>query len=97
MSPRDIRFSAPLVANTVRESACDGKRKLKRVGKLALIDPLIKRTSGRCVAAMTWMPLALDLATIVDSFAELALASLVSTAGPRMSANSSIRITTYGI
>ena len=32
--------------------------KLMRVGKLALIVPVITSTEGRCVAITTWMPAA---------------------------------------
>ncbi len=32
--------------------------KLMRVGKLALIVPVMTSTDGRCVAMMTWMPAA---------------------------------------
>ena len=42
----------------VRLSILEVTWKLMRVGKLALIVPVMTSTDGRCVAMMMWMPAA---------------------------------------
>ena len=42
----------------VRESILEVTWKLTRVGKFALMVPVMTSTDGRCVAMMTWMPAA---------------------------------------
>ena len=58
MSPRPSSFSAPTPSMIVRESTCDETAKAMRVGKLALISPVITSTEGLCVATIRWMPVA---------------------------------------
>ena len=50
MSPRPSSASAPLVSRMVRESTLVARRKLMRVGTLALMRPVMTSTLGRCVA-----------------------------------------------
>ena len=42
----------------VRLSICDATRNAMRLGKFALIRPVMTFTLGRCVARMRWMPIA---------------------------------------
>ena len=58
MSPRPSSFSAPAPSMIVRESTCEDTAKAMRVGKLALIRPVMTSTDGRCVATIRWMPVA---------------------------------------
>ena len=46
------------MSRMVRESTCEDTAKAMRVGKLALIRPVMTSTDGRCVATMRWMPVA---------------------------------------
>ena len=48
--------SAPCSPRMVRLSILDVTWKLIRVGKFALIVPVITSTEGRCVAMIRWMP-----------------------------------------
>ena len=48
--------SAPCSPRMVRLSILEVTWKLIRVGKLALIVPVMTSTDGRCVAMMMWMP-----------------------------------------
>ena len=48
--------SAPCSPRIVRLSILEVTWKLIRVGKLALIVPVMTSTDGRCVAMMRWMP-----------------------------------------
>ena len=50
--------SAPCSPRMVRLSILEVTWKEMRVGKLALIVPVMTSTDGRCVAMMTWMPAA---------------------------------------
>ena len=50
--------SAPCSPRMVRLSIFEVTWKEMRVGKLALIVPVMTSTDGRCVAMMTWMPAA---------------------------------------
>jgi hypothetical protein len=50
--------SAPCSPRMVRLSILDVTWKEMRVGKFALIVPVMTSTDGRCVAMMTWMPAA---------------------------------------
>ncbi len=45
----------------VRESILEVTWKLMRVGKLALMVPVITSTDGRCVAMIRWIPAALAI------------------------------------
>src|SRR5207302_3421946 len=58
MSPSPSRCSAPITSSTVRESTRVATRKLIREGKLALINPVMTSTLGRCVASTRCMPTA---------------------------------------
>ena len=42
----------------VRLSTCDATRNAMRLGKFALMRPVMTFTLGRCVARMRWMPIA---------------------------------------
>ena len=48
--------SAPCSPRIVRLSIFEVTWKLIRVGKLALIVPVMTSTDGRCVAMIRWMP-----------------------------------------
>src|SRR6185437_6437391 len=56
MSPWPSSCSAPCSPRMVRESIFEVTWKEMRVGKFALIVPVMTSTDGRCVARMTWMP-----------------------------------------
>ncbi len=58
MSPLPRSASAPFWSRMVRESIFDDTRKAIRLGKLALIRPVITLTDGRWVARIRWMPMA---------------------------------------
>ena len=57
-SPMPSSCSAPCSPRMVRLSNLLITWKLMRVGKLALMVPVITSTEGRCVAMITWMPAA---------------------------------------
>jgi hypothetical protein len=87
MSPLPSRCSAPITSSTVRESTRVATRKLIRDGKLALINPVITSTLGRCVASTRCMPTARAIcASRVTDSSTLRPSSIIR------SANSSIRI-----
>ena len=58
MSPFPSRASAPFWSRIVRESVLDATRKAIRVGKFALMRPVITFTDGRWVATIKWIPIA---------------------------------------
>ena len=58
MSPLPSSISAPAPSMIVRLSICDATRNAMRLGKFALIRPVMTFTLGRCVARMRWMPIA---------------------------------------
>jgi len=58
MSPLPRSDSAPAPSMIVRLSTCDATRNAIRLGKFALISPVITFTLGRCVARMRWIPIA---------------------------------------
>ncbi len=58
MSPAPSSCSAPCSPKIVRESIFDVTWNEMRVGKFALIVPVITSTDGRWVAAIRWMPAA---------------------------------------
>jgi hypothetical protein len=47
-----------LASRIVRESILEATRKEIRVGRLALMRPVMTSTDGRCVARMRWIPTA---------------------------------------
>jgi hypothetical protein len=58
MSPLPSSASAPFWSRMVRLSTLEETRKAMRLGKFALISPVITFTDGRCVARIRWMPMA---------------------------------------
>src|SRR4028118_129985 len=56
MSPWPRSCSAPISPRMVRLSIFEVTWKEMRVGKFALMVPVITSTDGRCVAGITWMP-----------------------------------------
>ncbi len=58
MSPLPSSCSAPCSPRMVRLSILLVTWKLMRVGRLALITPVMTSTEGRCVAMIRWMPAA---------------------------------------
>ena len=58
MSPLPSSVSAPDVSSTVRESIFDATWSAMRLGKFALMRPVMTSTDGRCVARMRWRPAA---------------------------------------
>ena len=46
------------MSSTVRESTLLATRNAMRLGKFALITPVITSTLGRCVASTKWIPTA---------------------------------------
>src|SRR4028118_1014523 len=56
MSPWPRSCSAPISPRIVRESIFEVTWKEMRVGKFALMVPVITSTDGRCVARVTRMP-----------------------------------------
>ena len=58
MSPMPSNCSAPCSPRMVRESNLEMTWKEMRVGKFALMVPVMTSTDGRCVAMITWMPAA---------------------------------------
>src|SRR5277367_3231761 len=58
MSPWPKSCSPPCSPMMVRLSILEVTWKLIRVGKLALMVPVITSTEGRCVAMIRWMPAA---------------------------------------
>src|SRR6266853_1497162 len=58
MSPLPSSDSAPMPSRIVRLSTCDTTRNPIRLGKFALIRPVMTFTLGRCVARMRWIPIA---------------------------------------
>ncbi len=92
MSPRPMSCCAPVASSTVLESMPDATLKAIRAGKFAFITPVITLALGRCVANMTWMPIARAF------WASRAIG--VSTSLPAViikSANSSTMTTIYGM
>ncbi|MNC86538.1 hypothetical protein D3C83_22100 [compost metagenome] len=91
MSPLPSSCSAPLASRMVRESVFDETRKEIRDGRLALINPVMTSTDGRCVARMRWMPTARAICASrqIDSSTSL-LATIIR------SASSSMTTTTNG-
>jgi len=60
MSPAPSSFSAPLESRMTRESILHATRNAIRVGRFALIRPVITLVDGLCVAKITWIPTARD-------------------------------------
>ena len=58
MSPCPRSCSAPISPRIVRESIFEVTWNEIRVGKFALMVPVITSTDGRWVARITWMPAA---------------------------------------
>src|SRR5215475_9784051 len=58
MSPWPSSCSAPCSPRMVRLSIFEVTWKEMRVGKFALMVPVMTSTEGRCVASTTWMPAA---------------------------------------
>ena len=58
MSPLPSSCSAPCSPRIVRLSILLVTWKLMRVGKLALMTPVMTSTEGRCVAMIRWIPAA---------------------------------------
>ena len=58
MSPFPSSASAPFWSRMVRLSTLDATRKAIRLGKFALMSPVMTFTEGRWVARMMWMPMA---------------------------------------
>src|SRR3954447_4627964 len=58
MSPLPSSCSAPCSPRMVRESIFEVTAKEMRVGKLALMTPVMTSTDGRCVAMIRWIPAA---------------------------------------
>ena len=58
MSPLPSSASAPFWSRMVRLSTFDATRNAIRLGKFALMRPVITFTDGRCVARIRWMPMA---------------------------------------
>ena len=58
MSPLPRSASAPFWSRIVRLSTFDATRKATRLGKFALMRPVMTFTDGRCVARMRWSPTA---------------------------------------
>ena len=58
MSPLPSSASAPFWSRMVRLSTFDATRNAIRLGKLALMRPVITFTDGRWVARIRWMPMA---------------------------------------
>src|SRR4029453_4923090 len=56
MSPWPSSCSAPCSPRMVRLSIFEVTWNEMRVGKFALMVPVMTSTDGRCVARMTWMP-----------------------------------------
>src|ERR671929_91086 len=78
MSPMPSSCSAPCSPRMVRLSIFDVTWKEMRVGKFALIVPVMTSTDGRCVAMITWMPAARaghrDLLVVASDVAHTELA-----------------------
>ena len=58
MSPLPSSASAPFWSRMVRLSTLDATRNAIRLGKFALMRPVITFTDGRWVARIRWMPIA---------------------------------------
>ena len=58
MSPLPTRVSAPFESRIVRESTNAATLKAMRVGRLALMRPVMTSVEGRWVARTRWMPAA---------------------------------------
>ena len=69
----------------VRESTLVARRKLMRVGTLALMRPVMTSTLGRCVARIKWMPTARAICArrVMDS-STLARSSIIRSANSSM-------------
>ncbi len=92
MSPRPSRASAPFWSRIVRESTFCDTWKAMRLGKFALMMPVMTFTEGRWVARIRWMPTARAICASrwIDSSTS-ALAVIIR------SASSSTITPTYGI
>ena len=79
------------MSRIVRESTCELTANAMRDGMLALMMPVMTSTDGRCVATTRWMPVARANCAmrqiVVSTFAGAII---------MRSANSSMRMTTYG-
>ena len=93
MSPLPKRPSAPLVPKIVMESMYEPTWKAIRVGKLALIIPVMTFVLGLCVARTRWMPTARAFAASMET--EFSISPFVFLLLMR-SANSSMIITVMG-
>ena len=90
-SPRPSKSSAPVVFKMVIESVGEETLYDKRVGKFALMTPVITSTDGRCVAIIRWIPEARDFWAKICTCFSTFLSNRIK------SANSSIIQTIYGI
>ena len=75
----------------VRESICDATRNAMRLGKFALMSPVITFTDGRCVARIKWMPIARAFCANIASGVSTSACTVII-----RSASSSITTTMYG-
>src|SRR5215204_1193158 len=71
MSPWPRSCSAPISPRMVRLSIFEVTWNEIRVGKFALIVPVITSTDGRWVARITWMPAARHLGQALDRALDL--------------------------
>ncbi len=91
MSPLPSSDSAPMPSRIVRLSICDATRNAIRLGKLALMRPVMTFTDGRWVARMRWMPIARAFWASIASGVSTSAAQVII-----RSASSSMTTTMYG-
>ena len=91
MSPLPRSASAPTPSRIVRLSTCDATRNAIRLGKFALINPVMTFTLGRCVARIRWMPMARAFCASSASGVSISPCTVIM-----RSASSSITTTMYG-
>ncbi len=91
MSPLPSSDSAPMPSMIVRLSICDATRNAMRLGKFALIRPVMTFTLGRCVARIRWMPMARAFGASIASGVSTSAAQVIM-----RSASSSMTTTMYG-
>ena len=86
MSPWPSSWSAPFTSRITRLSILLDTMKAMRVGRLALIRPVITLVLGRCVARMMWMPTARLLAArrVMDVSTSLAAVIIRSASSSTM-------------
>ena len=91
MSPLPNNASAPMPSMIVRLSTWDATRNAIRLGKFALMRPVMTFTLGRCVARMMWMPIARAFCASSASGVSTSPCTVII-----RSASSSITMTIYG-